>query len=69
MPIPGTISIQGPLPVIGRIEVQTVPQKWAYEVLTLNRPPTDNELNARGQNNWELAGAHAGHVYIFKRPA
>ena len=77
VPIPGTLSIQGPLPVSGTVD--RAPQRWEH--LVVNIPANSsiqniqNIISPLGTQGWELVcplfGTGAPNVspIVFKRPA
>jgi len=72
VPIPGTLSIQGPLPVTGNFEgtVRYAKQNWEYIVVDMGNTPAAIQatLNNKGREGWELVQTYLGGMSIFKRP-
>ena len=80
VPIPGTISLEGPLPIKGTIEgnVKAVRQNWEYYVYDITQGTTAAQIQARinqlGAAGWEIVcplfpPGLASFPVIFKRPS
>ena len=72
VPIPGAISIQGPLPIIGSVDVKTVEQNWEYKAENpANAAQVQTTLDRLAVDGWEFVGTvitPQGTPMIFKRP-
>lgn len=82
VPIPGSISIEGPLPVTGRVQADIpaglavtavrAPNKWEYLVAQPTNQEYQKWLNSLGTQGWEVVMPFSllpGNNFVFKRPA